>query len=103
MQESSMLVLVRCSSTERLRCYLCILLVSSVSQMSALSQEAYVQQELERLTQKIDAEEKKPKGDRDGELLEQWRQEKKEMLNKLPSSTMITGWSTSVSIHVWDD
>jgi len=55
--------------------------------MSAPSKEQYMQQELERLSKKIDEEEKKPKGERDIDLLGQWRQEKKELMNQLPSAT----------------
>ncbi len=55
-------------------------------QMSAPSKEQYLQQELERLSKKIDDEEKKAKNERDSDLLGQWRQEKKELMNQLPSA-----------------
>ncbi len=53
--------------------------------MSAPSKEEYVQQELKKVSKKIDDEEQKPKGERDRELLEQWRHDKKELISQLSS------------------
>lgn len=57
---------------------------SAAAQMSGTSQVSYLRDELERLTKKIDEEEKKQKEDRDAELLAQWRQEKKDAIKQLP-------------------
>jgi hypothetical protein len=59
--------------------------------MSVSKAEAYVYDELQKLGRKIDEEEKKPKGQRDRELLGDWRQEKKELLNQLLSSVGAVG------------